>query len=283
MNLDKMISKLETIASRINDPIHVGFKSSLEGAPLGVLFTVKEIYVFGSAVYADDPNDLDISIVTERADQMLWEKFCDEKYHASEYWQMYGHQQLVKKTLLRKMRNVDIHVDDFETIPTKLRILVWSRVDPNVKENFLAGRETVDLAPECRSLRKQAKITEAKNYVLEKLCRMFSNEEAKLLRSHGVFRGRSTLSDEELIEARALQNLDEYFTKKDLPRLKLFFEGHGIGEWDYIDFDLIKKFIEIKEKKGSKKIFERLDWDPKARARAEEQDEWDRTERKKDV
>ncbi len=283
MNLDTAVSKLETIASRINDPIHIGgFESSFEGKSLGVLIRVKEIYVFGSAVYADDPNDLDLFVVTERTDQMNWSKFCKEISHASEYWKRRGITHVVKNTLRKKMRNVDIHVDTPITV-TDLRILVWSPEKPNVKENFLTGRENVDLSGECRSLRKQLKTATAKNYVLEKLCRMYRKGETRLLERHGVFRGRSTLSMEELIEARTLQNLDECFTKKDLPRLKLFFEEYENSYWRYTAFDLIKKFIEIKEQKGSKKIFERLDWDPKARARAEEQDEWDRTERKKGV
>ncbi len=266
MNLDTAVSKLETIASRIFDPIHVGFESIFEGKSLYLLYPVKEIWVFGSAIYVDDPRDLDISVVSGTNSRILHRRFCDERRKGpTEYWQWYGYDKLVKKTLLKKMRNVDIHVDTPITV-TDLRILVWSPEKPDIKENFLTGRKNVDLSDECRSLRKQLKTATAEVYVLQKICRMFSRWIKELLRLHGIRGPRNTsATEEELIEIRTLKKLDESFTKKDLPRLKRFYENTGY--WHYIDFDLIKKFIEIKEQKGSKRIFEQLGWEKHERER----------------
>ncbi len=277
MNLDTVISKLETIASRIFDPIHIGgWDSIFEGEPLYLLYPVKEIWVFGSAVYVDDPRDLDIYVVSGTNSKIIHDQFCDERRKApTEYWRWYGYHKLAKKTLLKKMKNVDIHFDIPITV-SDLRILVWSHEKTNIRENFLTGRENVDLAPECRSLRKQLKTATAKNYVLDRLCRMFRNMENHIRRWNHI-PSRSNATQEELYEIRTLRKLNEYFRKEDLPRLKLFFEGHGRGGWNYIDYDLIKKFIEIKEQKGSKRIFEQLGWKKHEQAHSKRVRDFQRT------
>ncbi|GAH17722.1 unnamed protein product [marine sediment metagenome] len=224
MNLDTVISKLETIVSRIHDPIHIsGYESVFEGYPLPILYPVEEIYVFGSAVYVDDPRDLDLNIVTGRSKFHV--NFVDEKYKKAknEYWRWYSYDKMVKNILLKKMRNVDIQVDN-DHLVTDLKILVWSTEKPNVKENFLTGRQNVDLTGECRNLRKQLKTATAESYVLQEIYRMYSNED-------------------KLSEIKRLQCLDGFFTKKDLPRLKLFYEENDKRYQNSLDLAVLKNSL----------------------------------------
>ena len=259
MNLDTVISKLETIASRVFDPIHIGgFESIFEGEPLYLLYPVKEIWVFGSAVYVDDPRDLDICVVSGANSKILHRKFCNERRKGkTEYWRWYGYDKLVKKTLLKKMRNVDIHTDTPITV-TDLKILVWSPEKPNVKENFLTGRENVDLSPECRNLRKQLKKATAGEYVLQRMCEMY-------------------LEEDTISEIKTLQNLDSYFRKEELHRLILFYEENKKKIGRFNGLDLIKKFIEIKKQKFSKRIFQQLSWKKHERERFKRVREFQRT------
>jgi len=242
MNIDEAISKIETIVSRKDDPIHIGgWESIFEGKPLSTLYVVKEIYLFGSATYYDEPRDIDLIVVIEGKEHL---KFMDErrrKASSSYYWEWYSREKLVKKTLRKKMRNVDIHVcfDADETgLVTDLKFLVWSPEKTNIKENFVNGRNNIDLKEECRNLREQLKIENTENFVLRRLAYLFTNK------------------SDNLSENEKLLSMNSVFYKKDLPKLREYIENKSVSFGMFtVNKELLKKFIEIKEKRDSEDLF----------------------------
>lgn len=245
MNINEAISKIETIVSRKDDPIHIGgWESIFEGKPLSTLCVVKEIYLFGSAVYFDEPRDIDLIVIIEIKEHF---KFRDERKrkHSSSYWEWYSPEQLVKKTLRKKMRNVDIHVyyDAYKTgLVTDLKFLVWSPEKTNIKENFVNGRNNIDLKEECRNLREQLKIENTENFVLRRLAYLFTEESDNLSKNE------------------KLLSLNRVFLKKDVPKLREYIEN--IKEKFIITYspnkELLEKFIEMKEKRDSEYSFIQL-------------------------
>jgi len=242
MNIDEAISKIETIASRIDDPIHIGgWESMFEGKPLSTLCIVKGIYLFGSATYVDDPGDIDLLIDFDNTKNI--DSFIDERRrkHSSYYWERYSPEQLLKKTLKNKIRNVDIKIcygADSTGLVTDLKFLVWSPEKPDVKQNFEIGRDSIDLTEECRNLRRQIRKMIPGNVVLRWLSYSFTRE------------------SDILSENEKLLSMNRVFLKRHLPELREFIknEENFLGRYP-ANRELLEKFIEIKEDKNSFYLF----------------------------
>ncbi len=229
MNLAQVVKKIETLGSRINDPIHIGgWESQFEGQPLSVLCRVKEIYIFGSSIYTDDPNDIDLIVTIDFTKNHR--QYINERNHARDYyWQEYFLERLVRQTLKKRMKKVHITTGnnvESTAMGTKLWLLVWSQEKPDVKQNFTTGRQNVDLSEECRHLRKQLKTSTNDVHVLKKIARHW-------------------LNNPDMSRKEKLWKLDDIYYKRDVPMIKRHLEKNTYST------PILKEFAEIKQQKDS--------------------------------
>ena len=159
MKRETVIRKLETIASRVDSAF---------------CMQIDEIYLFGSALYKEEPGDIDLQIryhVTEedakQYSEYYWKKaenlpLCQLRRHGREY--------KTKQILKAGMKFIDIKFLPPSLMITKSLLLIWSREKPDIRKNLsAAGWGTLIvklLGEECANLRKQLDAEQEQRIVL---------------------------------------------------------------------------------------------------------------------
>lgn len=261
MNLDEVISKIETIVSRRDDPIKVKWESGFNGTPLSVIHPLKKIITYGPSTYLENPDEIELLVIVERT-EFTGEFFFDRDRNApTDHLRFKDFRRLVKQMLLRRMKNVNMEVDlalnskrtSYSTynarsaqINNRQMILVWSEEKPEVRRNLEAGRKYIDVKLELEYLNKKVKEAKTREYFDSIIV--------------GMWFGNQMMSDNDKIRI-----LDTRFTKKELPEIREYVKDlENRGNWLYVS--IIEKFIKIKEQKGSKDLFFKLGWSERFRS-----------------
>lgn len=168
MKREDVIRKIEMIASRVDSAF---------------CMHIEEIYLFGSALYKEEPRDIDLLIryhITEEDDKKYREFFEREVMGLPlSQFRFYERDYKTKLVLKKGMKLVDLHFTSYPLsklfMKTKSLLLVWSRNIPNIRENLaLAGWGSPInklLGEETTNFRAQLKNEGEKRIVLEKIIR----------------------------------------------------------------------------------------------------------------
>jgi hypothetical protein len=196
-----MIKKIETICSGVDD--------------VSLFTTITEIYLFGSGLYKEEPRDIDLLLIHHSSEfqKKFWEQYCEEwrkKPHTYYEEDTFSIFKVMKRTLLRGMRKVDIHwgtsIDSSDVKKVKTFLLAWSRGRPDVQEN-LKGIEKGDIyKTELTHLRQQLKQSTTDYGVIRRLANALSSVNSFETEKDQIARKLATF----------------YFYKKELPDLEEF-------------------------------------------------------------
>ena len=219
MDREKVTEKIQTIASRVDSPIHVPFESEYEGFPLSEFFTITEIYLFGSSLYKKNPRDIDLVVIHHSSKLQsecfrLLSKELRNQPHSYYLDRKWSFDYFLKRNLKRRMKRIDIHFEESleETLLTpKSYVLVWSRGRPNVRENlrkFWSDQKERILPKELTHLRKELKEYTTSYGILRKLANALSR----------------LASFEEERDAMARELARYSFYKREIPELEEFLE-----------------------------------------------------------